>query len=168
MRLMPRVALVLGLLAITLPRTDVAAMPAAPSGPGKTFQAPGATIWYEVRGSASGRPMIMVNGGPGFDHNYVLCSNAWDAIAKKRRVVFYDQRGNGRSGALTKEQTTLGRGGVQVVRITRIGDAFLLTQLEGDKPATVNGAAPPPEGIHLQPGDVIDLVDTRVDFLGWP
>jgi len=74
----------------------------------------------------------------------------------------------GREVALTKDQTTLGRGGVQVVRISRIGDAFLLTQIEGDKPAKVNGAAPPPEGIHLQPGDVIELVDTRVDFLGLP
>ena len=78
---------------------------AAPSGPGKTLQAPGASIWYEVRGNASGRPMIMVNGGPGFDHNYVLCSEAWDVLAKRRRVVFYDQRGNGRSGALSKDQT---------------------------------------------------------------
>jgi len=51
----------------------------------------------------------MVNGGPGFDHQYVLCSDAWDQLAKSRRVVFYDQRGNGRSSALTKEQTcTLG------------------------------------------------------------
>jgi len=81
------------------------ARPAAPSGPGKIFQAKGATIWYEVRGSAAGRPLIMVNGGPGFDHTYVLCSDAWDALARHRRVVFYDQRGNGRSGALAKEQT---------------------------------------------------------------
>ena len=77
------------------------ANPAAPSGPGVTFTTPGgARIWYEVRGSAAGRPLIMVNGGPGFDHTYVLCSDAWDTIARSRRVVFYDQRGNGRSGAL--------------------------------------------------------------------
>ena len=81
------------------------ARPAVPSGPGKLFQAPGATIWYEVRGSAAGRPLIVVNGGPGFDHGYVLCSDAWDTLAKTRRVVFYDQRGNGRSGGLSKEQT---------------------------------------------------------------
>ncbi len=49
--------------------------------------------------------------------------------------------GPAREIALTKDQTTLGRGGVQVVRISRIGDAFLLTQIEGDKPANVNGAA---------------------------
>jgi proline iminopeptidase len=83
--------------------------PAAPSGPGATLTNGGVKIWYEVRGQTSGRPLIMVNGGPGFDHTYVLCSDAWDAIARTRRVVFYDQRGNGRSGALRKGQScTLG------------------------------------------------------------
>ena len=82
------------------------ATPAARSGPGVTFTTPqGARIWYEVRGNAPGRPLIMVNGGPGFDHNYVLCSDAWDVIARTRRVVFYDQRGTGRSGALAKGQS---------------------------------------------------------------
>jgi proline iminopeptidase len=81
------------------------ARPAAPSGPGHRFAAPGATIWYEVRGDAGGRPLVMVNGGPGFDHTYVLCSDAWDALARNRRVVFYDQRGNGRSGPLRKGQS---------------------------------------------------------------
>jgi hypothetical protein len=33
------------------------ATPARPSGPGATFTANGATIWYEVRGSGSGRPL---------------------------------------------------------------------------------------------------------------
>jgi proline iminopeptidase len=81
------------------------ARPAQPSGFGTVFKAPGATIWYEVRGSAPGRPLVMVNGGPGFDHTYVLCSDAWDAIARNRPVVVYDQRGNGRSGRLAKDQS---------------------------------------------------------------
>ena len=105
MNLVLRTGLALLAAALVSPLPAVEAKQAAPSGPGKTFQAPAATIWYEVRGSAAGRPMIMVNGGPGFDHNYVLCSDAWDTLAKRRRVVFYDQRGNGRSGALAKEQT---------------------------------------------------------------
>src|SRR5438105_2555617 len=83
------------------------ATPAAPSGRGATLVNQGITIWYEVRGTAAGRPLVMVNGGPGFDHNYVLCSNAWDTIARSRRVVFYDQRGNGRSGALRKGQSCM-------------------------------------------------------------
>ena len=85
--------------------STVHAKPAAPSGPGATLTNHGATIWYEVRGQASGRPLLMVNGGPGFDHTYVLCSDAWDKLAMRRRVVFYDQRGNGRSGALAKDES---------------------------------------------------------------
>lgn len=81
------------------------AKPAAPSGPGATLVNHGVRIWYEVRGEDAGRPLVMVNGGPGFDHTYVLCSDAWDTIAKGRRVVFYDQRGTGRSGALAKGQS---------------------------------------------------------------
>ena len=81
------------------------ANPATPSGPGHTFSNAGVPLWFEVRGSAAGRPLIMVNGGPGFDHRYVLCSDAWDRLARSRRVVFYDQRGNGRSGALKPGQS---------------------------------------------------------------
>ena len=81
------------------------ATPAMPSGRGEIMTSRGVTIWYEVRGNVGKRPLVMVNGGPGFDHTYVLCSDAWDKIAQTRRVVFYDQRGNGRSGALKKGQT---------------------------------------------------------------
>jgi proline iminopeptidase len=38
-----------------------------------------------------------VNGGPGFDHGYLLTSSIWDELARTRRVVMYDQRGTGRS-----------------------------------------------------------------------
>ena len=81
------------------------AAPAKPSGPGRTFSTGGVTIWYEVRGGSGERPLIMVNGGPGFDHTYVLCSDAWDVLARSRRVVFYDQRGTGRSSPLRANQS---------------------------------------------------------------
>jgi proline iminopeptidase len=102
---MVRLALTLAVLTTVGTGPPAFATPAAPSGPGKTFMKNGVTIWYEVRGGATGRPLVMVNGGPGFDHTYVLCSDAWDAIAKTRRVVFYDQRGNGRSSPLKKGQS---------------------------------------------------------------
>ena len=73
------------------------AKPAMPSGAGHTLTANGVTIWYEVRGSGTGTPFILVNGGPGFDHGYELCSDVWDTLARSRRVVLYDQRGTGRS-----------------------------------------------------------------------
>ena len=102
MRFPLRIALALAALAVA---AAAHANPAVPSGPGRTFTATGVQIWYEVRGAATGRPLVMVNGGPGFDHTYVLCSDAWDTIARGRRVVFYDQRGNGRSGALRRGQS---------------------------------------------------------------
>src|SRR5579864_4221242 len=83
----------------------LAAIPAlARDENGTTFEAKSATIYYEVLGSGSNTPLIVVNGGPGFDHTYEHVSSAWDVLGKRRRVIFYDQRGTGRSPA-TKEQT---------------------------------------------------------------
>jgi len=72
---------------------------------GSKFEAHGATIYYEMFGSGSGTPLVVANGGPGFDHTYLHVSSAWDALARNRRVVFYDQRGTGRSVSPGKGQT---------------------------------------------------------------
>jgi len=97
---------VIGLLALLL--SALAA--AAPPEKGHTFQAPGATLYVEILGTAAGTPLVVVNGGPGFDHTYEHVAmpgtaSAWETLARSRRVVFYDQRGNGRSGALKSGQT---------------------------------------------------------------
>ena len=90
----------IGLLAIAL------ALPLrAAEESGMTFAAPGATLYYEVRGGGSGTPLFLANGGPGFDHLYLHSSDVWDRIAEGRPVVFWDQRGNGRSGALKEGQS---------------------------------------------------------------
>ena len=52
------------------------AAPAAPSGPGHVIQNRGVKLWYEVRGAKTGTPLVLVNGGPGFAHDYELCSDA--------------------------------------------------------------------------------------------
>ncbi len=72
---------------------------------GKIFEAPGATIYFEIVGSGTGTPLLIVNGGPGAAHDYMHRTSAWDAIAKSRQVVFYDQRGTGRSLGDHKGQT---------------------------------------------------------------
>jgi len=64
---------------------------------GARFDANGVSIYYEVSGSGNATPLVVANGGPGFDHTYLHLSPAWDSLAKNRRVVFYDQRGTGRS-----------------------------------------------------------------------
>jgi proline iminopeptidase len=95
-----------GLAVLLVPALAVA----APPEKGETFQAPGATLYVEVLGNAPGVPLVVVNGGPGFDHTYEHVAmpgttSPWETIAKNRRVVFYDQRGNGRSGALKPGQS---------------------------------------------------------------
>jgi proline iminopeptidase len=51
---------------------------------------------YGVPGSAS--PVIVANGGPGLSHIYMLQNDVWTRrVAQHRLVVFYDQRGTGKS-----------------------------------------------------------------------
>jgi proline iminopeptidase len=54
-----------------------------------------ARLFYEVVGS--GDPIIVVHGGPGLDHAYLR--PGLDALATRHTLVYYDQRGTGRSSA---------------------------------------------------------------------
>ena len=72
--------------------------PLAAAETGQTFTANGVTIWYETLGAGAGVPLIISNGGPGIDHSFEhLGDPVWERLEKTRRVIFYDQRGNGRS-----------------------------------------------------------------------
>ena len=42
-----------------------------------------------------GPPVVVLHGGPGADHNYLL--PGFDALASGRSLIYYDQRGGGRS-----------------------------------------------------------------------
>jgi proline iminopeptidase len=48
-----------------------------------------------VRDVGAGRPVVVVHGGPDFDHEYLLPE--LDRLADECRLVYYDQRGRGRS-----------------------------------------------------------------------
>ena len=63
------------------------------------------TLYYEVHGVSSGVSLVAINGGPGSDHSYLEVSAVWQELAKRRPVVFYDQRGNGRSSRLAEGQS---------------------------------------------------------------
>lgn len=78
---------------------------AADTHPGQVFKTHGVSIYYEVLGSAPGTPLIVANGGPGFDHTYLHLSNCWDVMAQNRKVIMYDQRGNGRSSPVGPGQS---------------------------------------------------------------
>ena len=91
--------------AVTLALLSSPCRAAAHEEHGATFNAPGATIYYEVFGSGSGTPLFVANGGPGFDHLYLHLSDAWDTLAHNRKIVMWDQRGTGRSGLLKPGQS---------------------------------------------------------------
>jgi proline iminopeptidase len=80
-----------------------AAVHAAESG--TLFRGKQATLYYEILGSGGGTPLVLVNGGPGAPHDYLHCSDAWDILARGRRVLLYDQRGVGRSPRLAASQS---------------------------------------------------------------
>ena len=59
-----------------------------------------------VKTMGQGEPIVIVHGGPGFDHSYFLPQMA--ELATDHRLVFYDQRVSGRSSAdLAPDQITL-------------------------------------------------------------
>jgi proline iminopeptidase len=58
-------------------------------------------LGYETFGTqGTALPVIAVNGGPGLSHVYMVQNDVWKRIARKRLVVFYDQRGTGASKRL--------------------------------------------------------------------
>ncbi len=59
-----------------------------------------------VRTIGQGRPLLLLHGGPDFDHNYLLPDI--DRLADLGRLITYDQRGRGRSaGNVRPEDVTL-------------------------------------------------------------
>jgi proline iminopeptidase len=55
---------------------------------------PGGKVWWMRAGSGSKTPLLLLHGGPGAGHNYLL---SMKALANERPVIFYDQLGCGRS-----------------------------------------------------------------------
>jgi proline iminopeptidase len=59
----------------------------------ESVRVPGAELF--VRRAGSGRPAVVLHGGPGADHEYLR--PGFDALAEGRELIYYDQRGGGRS-----------------------------------------------------------------------
>lgn len=59
----------------------------------ETVQVPGAELF--VRRVGAGPPVVVLHGGPGADHEYLR--PGFDALADGRELIYYDQRGGGRS-----------------------------------------------------------------------
>jgi proline iminopeptidase len=62
---------------------------------------PGARLYYLMEGR--GDPIVVVHGGPGMDHTYLL--PAMNGLAASHRVIYYDQRGSGRTQGVVDSST---------------------------------------------------------------
>jgi len=72
----------------------------AQQGPTSTgmIATPEVDLAYETYGTAgSATPVIVANGGPGLSHIYMLQNDVWTRLSHNRQIVFYDQRGTGKS-----------------------------------------------------------------------
>ena len=59
-------------------------------------EVPGGKVWWRRVGSGPKTPLLLLHGGPGCGHNYLL---PMKALADERPVIFYDQLGCGQSDA---------------------------------------------------------------------
>ncbi|MBK7406286.1 MAG: proline iminopeptidase-family hydrolase [Phycisphaerales bacterium] len=54
----------------------------------------GGRVWYQITGSGTGTPLLVLHGGPGIPHDYL---QNLERLGEDRPVIFYDQLGCGRS-----------------------------------------------------------------------
>lgn len=62
---------------------------------------PGAQLYFREVGSGS--PLVIVHGGPDFNHNYLVPD--LDPLSSAFRLIYYDQRGRGRSSQGVSAET---------------------------------------------------------------
>ncbi len=74
----------------------------------------------------------------------------------------------GRTLALTKDVTSVGRAGVQVALVRRTPRGYIVAGGEGSTPPLVNGAVVDGAGTLLAPGDVIEVAGARIEFSAPP
>jgi len=84
------------LFAATL-ATGSSAFAGAAESSGRIMPVQDGTLYYEMIGEGDQPPLVLLNGGPGFDHSYLHHTPVWDDLSLKHRIVFFDQRGTGRS-----------------------------------------------------------------------
>jgi proline iminopeptidase len=93
-----KVTLLVGLvlfLAAGFPSQNLRAQATGPKGKAQETRVPVADGSLYARTIGRGRPTIVLHGGPDFDHAYLLPD--LDRLADVLQLVYYDQRGRGRS-----------------------------------------------------------------------
>lgn len=87
------------------------------------------------------------------------------AQAQNARVRVLEGPAAGREAQLVKEVTTLGKPGIAVVSITRRADGYAMARVGGQVLPRVNGREVDIEPLLLHDQDLIELADTRMQFL---
>lgn len=67
------------------------------------------SVQLYVRVTGSGVPCVFVHGGPGSNSNYFEVTQSATLLAKQFSMVYYDQRGSGRSGSPKNKNFSLPR-----------------------------------------------------------
>ena len=70
----------------------------------------------------------------------------------------------GRTVPFQGNELSVGRVGVQVAVVRKVGDGYLLIPLEGSSPPRINGAPVAPEGSPLHPGDTFEVAGVRLEL----
>ena len=68
---------------------------ARPERPVRQYTADGAGVELYVKEMGAGPPVVVLHGGPGAHHDYLI--PGFDRLAHEFHLYFYDQRGGGRS-----------------------------------------------------------------------
>ena len=70
----------------------------------------------------------------------------------------------GRILEISKPLTTIGRPDDQVAVISRRSDGYYLAQVDGERPARLNGATLAPHAVALQPHDILEIAGVKLEF----
>ena len=70
----------------------------------------------------------------------------------------------GRAVLFSKDELSVGRVGVQVAVVRKVGDGFRLVPVEGAQPPRINGTPVAPEGSALHPGDTFEVAGVRLEL----
>jgi hypothetical protein len=71
----------------------------------------------------------------------------------------------GRTLPLAKDETLVGRVGLQVAALRRTAQGVVLVPVDGERAPTVNGAPAGANGLPVTPGDVIEVAGARLELL---
>ena len=70
----------------------------------------------------------------------------------------------GRTVPFPNTELTIGRIGVQVALVRKVGNGFVLCPVEGAAPPRINGAPVASEGSPLHPGDTFEVAGVRLEL----